>query len=129
MPAPRISLALICADFSLHRLQELPSTSLEHLVAFSDGISATRSHSDLEPWQSELLQALRLNDGEINSSAPLTWRGANAALEPGTWMHADPVRFEISATGLAFRAMPRTAALKLRTIEREMQQQVTAARM
>jgi hypothetical protein len=126
MPSSRFNLALIYADFSLQRAHDLQGSSLERLITFSDGISATHGAADLQPWQSELLQALRVDNTEFSASAPLTWCGAGGESEPGTWLHADPVRLEMIATGLALQAVS-SCNVELNTIETELRQHLAAS--
>src|SRR5215831_5863309 len=117
MPSSRSSLALVCADFAFANARELRMPGLERLIALSDELTATTVPPDREPWQSELAQALRIENAESLASAPFTWLGAGGEEELGSWMHADPVRLEMVANGLALQAVAQPSAERLGAIE------------
>jgi hypothetical protein len=99
-PSTRPSLALVLPGFSaaLRRSHEnLPA--LERLVARS--VAEKIEYAPiLEPWQCELLHALKLADYARYPSARLTWVGLGGESDDGTWLHADPIRFEMSNEGM-----------------------------
>src|SRR5215831_6493026 len=122
MPSPRSSLALVCADFALANARGLSLPALARLIARSDALIVTTGCPDCEPWQSELAQALRIARAESLASAPFTWLGAGGEAETGSWMHADPVRLEMVANGLALRSLPQSSAENFGVIEHALRQ-------
>jgi hypothetical protein len=105
MPAAaNARLTLVVPQFNFAAAAEL--SALQRLAAYA-GLQrrATAGPATHEPWQCELLDALRLHVS-LYPSAPFTWLGTGlegSDAERGTWLHADPVRMETSTDGLALQ--------------------------
>src|SRR5262245_4240201 len=104
MPTLRKSLALVLADFEIEATESLRAPELEALLAYvSEPAAVTATAIDLESWQSEFIQAASLGDAKQFPSAACSWIGSGEDMRPGTWMHADPVRLEMSADGMSLQ--------------------------
>jgi hypothetical protein len=127
-----------CAQFA-----RLPSRlpSLERLLAYGlDGLKRTEVDPTLEPWQHELLRALRIDDIAGHASAPLTWLGGEASamspktagrigVEAGTWLHAQPVLLSISSLGLALQSSAPWSSTALADVERRVSEHLRASQL